>query len=267
LGDPDKPMKKSKKDDDDDLSDEEFMKKYKGKDLGWDAPTNKKLERMRSIRNKKRGGMNEGLFPNDFTKSKVLQNKDLSDGVKKRIIDTEEKAIKYTKGTKHSATNLIRFYIDKGHPVLMYVKGPKRLFIDTETGKIFNEIDQYLAKADYLENFDKYAIEYLNGNEDIFVVNNFASSKPKPRKTFFVNKYIETMEDAIKYTKGTKVSAERLYDMVKDGDTIQVAINPGNNKRIFVSHKTGEVYNQLDRYMGNFKKEDLKNELEDYLHS
>jgi hypothetical protein len=38
---------------DDDLSDEEFMKKYRGKDLGWDAPTNKKLERMRSIRNKK----------------------------------------------------------------------------------------------------------------------------------------------------------------------------------------------------------------------
>jgi hypothetical protein len=38
---------------DDHLSDDEFMDKYKGKDLGWDAPTNKKLERMRSIRNKK----------------------------------------------------------------------------------------------------------------------------------------------------------------------------------------------------------------------
>jgi hypothetical protein len=173
LGDPDyeSNYRDSDEDDDDDLSDDDFMSKYRNKDIpGWDTPNNKKLERMRSIRNKKRGGMNEGLFPNDFTKSKVLQNKDLSDGVKKRIIDTEEKAIKYTKGTKHSATNLIRFYIDKGHPVLMYVKGPKRLFIDTETGKIFNEIDQYLAKADYLENFDKYAIEYLNGNEDIFVV-------------------------------------------------------------------------------------------------
>jgi len=47
---------------DDHLSDDEFMDKYKGKDLGWDAPTNKKLERMRSIRNKKRGGMNEDLM-------------------------------------------------------------------------------------------------------------------------------------------------------------------------------------------------------------
>ena len=124
---------------DDDLSDDEFMGKYKDKDLGWDAPTNKKLERMRSIRNKKRGGMNEDLMglldgDNDYPKKKSIGN------IIGRKIETSEDARKYTRGTKISVDNLMT-YLDKGHDVYVYINGDKRVFLDYTTGNAYSEKD------------------------------------------------------------------------------------------------------------------------------
>jgi hypothetical protein len=64
LGDPDYESNyRDSDEDDDDLSDDDFMSKHRDYSPSWDVPTDKKLERMRRIRNKNRGGMgmNEAL--------------------------------------------------------------------------------------------------------------------------------------------------------------------------------------------------------------
>ena len=72
---------------------------------------------------------------------------------------------------------------------------------------------------------------------------------------------IKTMEDAVYYTKGTRVSAKDVMRMVDNGDVITVFTNKSNitgpggrHKKVFLNYTTGEAYNEKDEYMGNFKK-------------
>jgi hypothetical protein len=76
---------------------------------------------------------------------------------------------------------------------------------------------------------------------------------PKNYKT----RLLDTYENFKKYTRGTKIgSSEHMYaTYVKSGENIEVIMNPENNKKIFVLNNSGKVYNELDQYMGNFKRD------------
>jgi hypothetical protein len=67
---------------------------------------------------------------------------------------------------------------------------------------------------------------------------------------------------------GTKIGSDThlIDEYVKSGEMIEVIMNPENNKKIFVLTKSGRVYNELDEYMGNYKKEGYE-EFFDYLES
>jgi hypothetical protein len=73
----------------------------------------------------------------------------------------------------------------------------------------------------------------------------------------YPTRLLDTYENFKKYTRGTKIgSSEHAYAAyVKSGENIEVIMNPENNKKIFVLNNSGKVYNELDQYMGNFKRE------------
>ena len=96
------------------------------------------------------------------------------------------------------------------------------------------------------------------------------SGRKMPKQ--YPTKHIKSREDAFYYTKGTKISARVLFDMYMKGTDIEVIMNPdnvtgpnGRHKKLFVL-STGQVYNELDEYMGNYKKEGF-DKFEDYLES
>ena len=161
LGDPDYESDYKNRDsdeDDDNLSDDEFMSKYRNKDLGWDAPTNRRLNRLRDIKGnyKKRKGM--GM--NEAKRPLSVDGTNLPGGIKKRVIDSLESAAYYTKGTRHSANEIMRHYIDKGHNVVMYVKGNNRIFVEPMTNRAFDEGDNYVGKV--TGNMDDWAMDYFD---------------------------------------------------------------------------------------------------------
>ena len=91
------------------------------------------------------------------------------------------------------------------------------------------------------------------------------SGRKMPKQ--YPTKHIKSREDAFYYTKGTKISARVLFDMYMKGTDIEVIMNPANSRRKkLFALSTGEVYNELDEYMGNYKKEGF-DKFEDYLES
>jgi hypothetical protein len=92
---------------------------------------------------------------------------------------------------------------------------------------------------------------------------------------------IETMEDAIKYTRGTRVSAKDIMRAIDNGNEIMVYTNKSNvtgsggrHKKVFLNYTTGEAYNEKDQHMGNFKgvgglggSNEMLDSFEEYLES
>jgi hypothetical protein len=158
LGDPDyeSNYRDYDEEDDDDLSDDDFMSKYRDYSPSWDVPTDKKLERMRRIRNKNRGGMgmNEAKRPSSVNRT------NLPGGIKKRVIDSLESAAYYTKGTKHSSDNIVRHYINKGRDVVMYSKGNNRIFVEPMDNRVFDENDRMVGKI--TGDMDDWAMDYFD---------------------------------------------------------------------------------------------------------
>jgi len=144
LGDPDYESNyRDSDEDDDDLSDDDFMSKYRDYSPSWDVPTDKKLERMRRIRNKNRGGMgmNEDLKRKyDFPKKKSIGN------ITGRKITDYASAKKYTMGTRISADDIMR-YIDKGHDIYVYINGDKRVYLDSTSGDAYSEKDEHILNV------------------------------------------------------------------------------------------------------------------------
>jgi len=101
----------------------------------------------------------------------------------------------------------------------------------------------------------------LDGDSD-----NSESGMKMPKN--YPTRLLDTYENFKKYTRGTKIgSSEHAYAAyVKSGENIEVIMNPENNKKIFVLNNSGKVYNELDQYMGNFKREGY-GKFMDYLES
>lgn len=148
LGDPDYESNyRDSDEDDDDLSDDDFMSKHRDYSPSWDVPTDKKLERMRRIRNKNRGGMgmNEALGllgkrKYDFPKKKSIGN------ITGRKITDYASAKRYTMGTMISADDIMR-YINKGHDIYVYINGDKRVYLDSTSGDAYSEKDEHILNV------------------------------------------------------------------------------------------------------------------------
>jgi hypothetical protein len=149
LGDPDyeSNYRDSDEDDDDDLSDDDFMSKYRDYSPSWDVPTDKKLERMRRIRNKNRGGMgmNEALGLLGKRKYDIPKKKSIGNITGRKITDYAS-AKRYTMGTRISADDIMR-YIDKGHDIYVYINGDKRVYLDSTSGDAYSEKDEHILNV------------------------------------------------------------------------------------------------------------------------
>jgi len=158
LGDPDYESNyRDSDEDDDDLSDDEFMSKYRDYSPSWDVPSDKKLERLRRIRNKNRGGMgmNEALGLLDKKKYS-----DLPGGIVKRKITDYASAKRYTMGTKISADDIMRL-IDMGGDVFMYTdRSSDKIFVDGLTKKVYNNEDMMVGKI--TGSMDDWAMDYFD---------------------------------------------------------------------------------------------------------
>ena len=153
LGDPNDSYdndRDSDEDDDDNLSDDEFMSKYRNKDIpGWDTPNNKKLNRLRDIRGnykKRKGkGMNEALGLLDKKKYDFPKKKSIGNITGRKITDYTS-AKRYTMGTRISADDIMR-YINKGHDMYVYINGDKRVYLDTTSGDAYSEKDEHILNV------------------------------------------------------------------------------------------------------------------------
>ena len=172
---------------------------------------------------------------------------EIMNGIEKIVLDTYEKAEKYSEGTKHNAD---MFFNRHKYKVTLYIKNGKKIFVDmrADVAYAYDEKDFKIGRFDDLENIDFHISKYFIENS--------------PKMNNYPTRHITSMESAEKYTMGTKVPAKRLFDMYMEGEQIEVIINPenitgpnGRHKKIFVFNKSGDVYNELDYYMGNYKKE------------
>jgi hypothetical protein len=141
------------------LSDKEFYEKYKNKDLGWDTPTNRRLNRLRGIegnyKKRKGKGMNEALGLLDKKKYS-----DLPGGIVKRKITDYASAKRYTMGTKVSADLIMRM-IDMGGDVFMYTdRSSDKIFVDSKNKRVYNNEDMMVGKI--TGNMDDWAMDYFD---------------------------------------------------------------------------------------------------------
>lgn len=124
------------------------------------------------------------------------------------------------------------------------------------------------------EDEDDLELLRLDGDEDYTPDNSRKTtwnvSHPKKPKKYNYNKRhgdgqivgreITDEEDAIKYTRGTKISVRNLMSLIEKGHRIYVYSNKdnvtgpgGRHKKVFLNYTTGDAYTEKDEHLGNFK--------------
>ena len=186
--------------------------------------------------------MNEAKRPSN------VGTTNLPGGIKKRVIDSLESAAYYTKGTRHSADNIIRHYIDKGHDVIMYSKGSDRVFVETMTNRAYDEQDNMVGKV--TGNMDDWAMDYFENsmNESLSEALGLLDKK-NDLPGGIVKRKITDYASAKRYTMGTKISAEHLMRYIERGADVFMYTDRSSDK-IFIDTLSKGVYDQLDRRIG-----------------